>query len=175
MFECRLHKYRRVVVNSLDGQAPVSCIFCICVFVSVVFWYLCLCVLSADCVQAKVGQGRVGARVDYLVGQAPLSLSSMTWPHQLTALPPPLHCFSCTHLCTAQLQSFSCASSGFQLLQMCHHTGHILCCTRVRQRAQSPHCGSTINISTSLPPLPPQQARPKHPLAKNLLLVLRVS
>ena len=68
---CRLHKYRRVVVNSLDGQAPVSCIFCICVFVSVVFWYLCLCVLSADCVQAKVGQGRVGARVDYLVGQAP--------------------------------------------------------------------------------------------------------
>ena len=89
MFECRLHKYRRVVVNSLDGQAPVSCIFCICVSCILVFVFVCV-----ECVQAKVGQSRVGARVDYLVGQAPLSLSSMTWPHQLTALPPPLHCFS---------------------------------------------------------------------------------
>ena len=44
--------------------------------------------VCVECVQAKVGQSRVGARVDYLVGQAPLSLSSMTWPHQLTALPP---------------------------------------------------------------------------------------
>ena len=46
-----------------------------------------------------------GARWELIIwlgnqGQAPLSLSSMTWPHQLTALPPPLQCR--TYMCNAQ-------------------------------------------------------------------------
>ena len=47
-----------------------------------------------------------GARWELIIwlgnqGQAPLSLSSMTWPHQLTALPPPLQ--QCrTYMCSAQ-------------------------------------------------------------------------
>ena len=69
------------------------------IFVFVTIFECRIC--TADCVQAQVEYSRVGARVDYLVGQAPVSLSSMTWPHQLTALPPLLYCAAVTQLCTA--------------------------------------------------------------------------
>ena len=76
------------------------CVMCVCIYVFVLV-YACF---HVDCTIADYSRVE-RARVDYLVGQAPLSLSSMTWPHQLTALSPPLlniNVHSCARLTKAK-------------------------------------------------------------------------